>query len=56
MFGLFIKFIPIPTIKYSFFDFSIFSCKIPQIFFLSISKSFGFLKCNFLLQYFEIVF
>ncbi len=47
--GFFVIFIPIPVIK-NFLSFTnIISCKIPLIFFLSISKSFGFLKKIFLL-------
>jgi hypothetical protein len=41
--GKIFVFIPIPVIKYFSFLWQITSCSIPQIFFSSISRSFGFL-------------
>ena len=41
--GLLFILIPIPVIRYFLFDKKIISCKIPQIFFFSIKRSFGFL-------------
>ena len=42
--GLLIRLTPIPTIKNSFPETEIISCKIPLIFFLLINKSLGFLN------------